>query len=144
MLLHFCLYGLVGWCLEIIWTSLYSVLWPTGPRDWRLVGRTYLWMFPIYGLAGITFEPIHDWLRDLSWFWRASGWALLCFAIEYASGWLLQRLIGRCPWDYSYNQWHIHGFIRLDYTPLWMFVGLLFERIHDAFDAVLGWLGRWA
>lgn len=137
MLLHFCLYGLLGWCLEVVWTALYQILWPEGGvRDYRLVGKTYLWMFPIYGSAGICFEPVHDLIRDLWWFDRGLVWVLLCFAIEYVAGWLLKKLIGRCPWDYSYTKWHIHGFIRLDYTPLWFFAGMLFERVHDIFDAL--------
>lgn len=34
-----------------------------------------------------------------------------------------------CPWDYSHAKTNIDGVIRLDYAPLWMAAGLLFERI---------------
>lgn len=137
MLIHFCIYGLLGWCLEVVWTALYNIFWPEGGvRDYRLVGKTYLWMFPIYGAAGLLFEPIHELIRPLWWPGRGFLWMLLCFLIEYSAGWLLKKLIGRCPWDYSYSQWNVHGFIRLDYAPLWFGVGLLFERIHDFIEGI--------
>ena len=57
MLIRFVLYGLGGWCGEVIFTAL-TESFPK--RDWRLVGTTYLWMFPIYGLLVIFYEPVHD------------------------------------------------------------------------------------
>jgi len=47
MMTRFLVYGLLGWSLEIFWTGLGSIL----RGEWRLVGYTYLWMLPIYGLA---------------------------------------------------------------------------------------------
>ena len=49
--------GTVGWCLEILFTSVDSIL----SRDWRLMGRTSLLMFPIYGL-GALLGPIGRWI----------------------------------------------------------------------------------
>ena len=37
--------GIAGWCLEVMFTSVESIL----NQDWRLMGRTSLLMFPIYG-----------------------------------------------------------------------------------------------
>jgi hypothetical protein len=45
LLIRFVFYGLGGWCGEVIYTALSQSL---PQRDWRLVGVTYLWMFPIY------------------------------------------------------------------------------------------------
>ena len=50
------------------------------------------------------------------------------FSFEYISGTFLKRH-GMCPWDYSHAKTNIDGVIRLDYAPLWMAAGLLFERI---------------
>jgi uncharacterized membrane protein len=131
-LIRFFLYGLLGWCLEIVWTAIYSTLWPEeGERNFTLTGKTYLWMLPIYGGAALLFEPVHNTIRGLWWFDRGLVWMILCFLSEYLSGLALKRLLGRCPWDYSYSKFHIHGLIRLDYAPLWFLVGLFYERIHD-------------
>ncbi len=70
------------------------------------------------------------------WPLRGLLWAALCFALEYAVGWALRRVTGRCPWDYSYARWSVDGLIRLDYLPLWFCLGLVMERLHDALVAV--------
>jgi uncharacterized membrane protein len=155
MLLRFVAYGLVGWCAEIVWTAGYDAL--SGQSAARpgqaarlrlerherlmLVGRTYLWMLPIYGLAALLFEPVHDALRPLPWPARGALYAAGIFAVEYAAGYLLRRAIGRCPWDYSYARASVHGYIRLDYAPVWFVFGLALERVHDVLSAVEAPLG---
>lgn len=150
MLLRFVLYGLLGWCAEIVWTASYDAVAGTAraPGDeagrvplsragrLRLAGRTYLWMLPIYGLAAVLFEPVHDAVRGLAWPVRGALYAAGIFVVEYVAGWLLERATGRCPWDYSYSRWSVHGYIRLDYAPVWFVVGLLLERAHDLLAAI--------
>jgi uncharacterized membrane protein len=52
--------------------------------------------------------------------------------VELVTGWLLERLTGRCPWDYSATaRWHWRGYTRFDYAPLWFLVGLALEPLHD-------------
>lgn len=123
---RFFVYGALGWCLEVLWTGLGSLL----SGDVRLTAKTYLWMFPIYGLA-VLFEPVHDRIRAWPITLRGLVWMVLFFAVEYASGWLLRFLTGVSPWDYSHARWQIDGLIRLDYAPVWFGVGLLFEKVHD-------------
>lgn len=129
MLIRFLLYGLLGWALEVTWTSLGNLL-PGRRTDWTLPGKTYLWMFPVYGLGGLLLEPAYPRVVGLPWLLRGPVWVLLIFAVEYATGWLLSRLLGRCPWDYSGTRFSIHGYIRLDYAPAWLVVGFLFERLY--------------
>lgn len=130
-MLHFIIYGLLGWCLEIIWTGLGSLL----NRDVRLTAQTYLWMFPIYG-AAILFEPVHDAIRYWPVWERGVVWMVLCFGLEYGTGALLRALVGTAPWNYSRAPLAVHGLIRLDYAPAWLVAGLLFEAVHDWLDQV--------
>lgn len=130
-MLHFIIYGLLGWCLEIIWTGVGSLL----AGDVCLTAKTYLWMFPIYGLVKV-FEPLHDIIRYWPVWERGTIWMLLYFAIEYLTGWLLGAMLGTVPWDYSHAALNIHGLIRLDYAPAWFVAGLLFEKVHDKLDHV--------
>ena len=132
MLIRFLLYGLAGWCGEILWTALREKV--TGCQlDWKLRGTTYLWMFPIYGGALLLlFEPAHDALRTWAWPLRGLIYAVGSFAVEYLAGWLLRKVTGVCPWDYrGHSRWHVHGLIRLDYAPVWFTVGLGIEWLHD-------------
>ncbi len=125
--------GVMGWCLEVMFTSLESVI----RHDWRLMGQTSLLMFPIYG-CGVLLSPIArltDWwvgeggLRPLDrWIRHGMLYTVLIFAMEYFSGTLL-RAYGMCPWDYTGRQSNINGLIRLDFAPLWFGTGLLFEQI---------------
>ena len=39
--------GILGWCFEILYTSLRMLQ----RRNYRLQGNTSIWMFPIYGCA---------------------------------------------------------------------------------------------
>lgn len=109
-------------------------------HDWRLVGRTSLLMFPIYGcgaLLGPIGRGIDKWLNpenvpgarktDLA-VRHGMVYMVLIFVAEYASGaWLRSK--GMCPWDYTGRSTSISGLIRLDFAPLWFATGLLFEQI---------------
>lgn len=125
--------GITGWCLEVMFTSVESIL----AKDWRLMGRTSLLMFPIYGL-GALLAPIGLFIDR----WIGEGplrpadrimrhgilYMVLIFVTEYLSGsWLRSK--GICPWDYTGRQSSINGLIRLDFAPLWFGTGLLFEQI---------------
>ncbi|SDD87677.1 putative ABC transporter permease [Sporomusa acidovorans] len=123
---NYYIYGALGWCLEVIWTGMGSLL----SGDPRLTATTYLWMFPIYGLA-VFFEPVHDRIRPWPTLIRGLFWMFLFFAVEYLTGWFLRILVGTSPWDYSGAAFHVQGLIRLDYAPVWFFLGLLYEKLHD-------------
>ncbi len=128
MLIRFVLYGLGGWCGEVIFTAL-NESFPK--RDWRLVGTTYLWMFPIYGLLVIFYEPVHDLIRDFPILIRALIWSLGFTTVELISGWLIARVIGRCPWDYTGKKFAINPYIRWDFFLVWAVIGLALEPMHD-------------
>lgn len=138
-MIRFALYGLFGWCVEIAWTAGYAVVAALAAGqtpDPRLAGRTYLWMFLIYGGGGMLFEQAHAVLAPLPWFLRGAFYMVGCFLVEYATGWMIQMLTGTIPWDYSDRRWHVHGLIRLDYAPVWFLFGLLLERIEHIVRSV--------
>lgn len=130
MLIRFCIYGLLGWCAEVVWSALTEKAWGR-QNDWRLVGHTYLWMFPIYGLLAPLGEPLHNVLRPVHWLFRGLVYVIGVWAVEFAAGQLLRRITGKCPWDYSQFRWNIQGIISLEYAPIWFIFGLAFERVHD-------------
>ena len=124
--LRFITYGLIGWCLEILWTGLGSLI----HGNFMLYSFTYMWMFFIYGM-GIFLEPIHDKIRNWNTYMRGGIWVLIIFTIEYLCGWALDGALGHCPWDYGNGVLSVNGYIRLDFTVAWFFTGLLYERVHD-------------
>ena len=128
MLIRFILYGLGGWCGEVVYTALTDSI---PKRDWRLVGTTYLWMFPIYGLIVVFYEPLHDLIRDVPIFGRALIYSIGFTTVEFISGWLIARLTGRCPWDYTGKRFAINAYIRWDYFLVWAIIGLALEPVTD-------------
>lgn len=142
LLLNFFRCGVAGWCLEVMFTSVDSIM----AGDWRLMGRTSLLMFPIYGMGAFLLPIsrwIDSWLAGLpgipdssdNWMGKAGQmirhgliYMVLIFVAEYITGMWLTDL-GICPWDYS--QWpdNVGGVIRLKFAPLWFGTGLLFEII---------------
>jgi uncharacterized membrane protein len=128
--IRFVLYGLLGWCAEIVWTAALDF---ARTRDVRLAGTTYLWMFPIYGSIAFLYEPLHDAIRSWPLPARALVWSIGFTAVEYASGWAIERATGRCPWDYvaAGARFAINPYVRWDYFLVWAAAGLLLEPVHD-------------
>ncbi len=119
--MRFLVYGLAGWAIDSLFVSAH-----TGRRR-----PSSLLNVPVYGLAQPLFEPVHDRLRERSLVERAVVYGGGILVVEYASGRLLRRLVGRAPWDYGRARWGIDGLVRLDYLPLWGVFGLGLERVHD-------------
>ena len=114
--------GIIGWCTEIIFTSLHSLK----NKDFRLMGVTSLWMFPIYGLASLLVIP-YKFIEKYSFFVRGTVYTLFIFLGEFFSGQLLTK-IHVCPWNYEHSRLNIKKVIRLDYAPLWFIFGLFLEK----------------
>lgn len=131
ILRRYTIYGLLGICLEIFWTGLDSLL----KSDYTLEGKTYIWMFFIYGLA-VFLEPIHNKIRHYNIVIRGIIYMVLIFSIEFFTGLLLKLLLGVCPWNYT-DRGAIIGIITLHFIPVWFGAGLLFEKIHDLLDVAL-------
>lgn len=125
-------YGLIGWCTEVIWTGLGSLV----KGDVTLSSFTSIWMFFIYGLA-VFLEDVHNRIRHIPILIRGGIYTVIIFFIEYSTGWFLRLILGACPWDYSSSPYSINGIIRLDYAPVWFSAGLLFEKIHDWVEHIL-------
>lgn len=115
--------GILGWCLEIVFTSIQSLR----RRDPNLSGTTSLWMFPIYG-AGCLLKPVAFFIKRFPWYVRGGIYTAFIFCAEFIAGKLL-CLKNMCPWDYGKARWHIARVIRLDYAPCWFATGLLMEKV---------------
>lgn len=128
MLKRFFIYGLIGWCIEVIFTGLGSL----AVGDLGLSSSTNLWMFPIYGTA-VFLEPLHDLMRLWKWPFRGLLWVVIIWGIEYATGLLLVSVLGIYAWEYT-GIFAVDGLVNLSFAPAWFIAGLLFERAHRLLD----------
>ncbi len=119
-------WGLIGLLIEIIFTGLHNVVID---RNLRAMGTTYLWMLPVYGLGAEALALLRDGIQN-AWVFVPLA-VVAIYAIEFSTGWILEKVIGRCPWDYGNARFGIMGLVRLDYLPFWLGVALLFDQICD-------------
>ena len=90
--------------------------------------------FFICGLTGWCLEILFTSIGNCRYFkkipalFRGFIYSTGIFCFEYLSGSLLKKH-HLCPWDYSNAPTNINGVIRLDYAPVWMAAGLIFEKI---------------
>lgn len=129
MLARFFLYGLMGWCLEVIFTGIAAAF----QRDRSATATTYLWMFPIYAGTALALEQAQAAMVGVFWLTRAVVYVAIIYLAELSTGWVLRRALGRCPWDYQ-SGFHLAGLIRLDYAPAWLLAAILFEPAHGAVE----------
>lgn len=117
--------GILGWCIEIIWTAFNGIKSDNN----KFVGHTSIIMFPIYGLASII-KPISTRLknRNIPVLVRGVVYTIGIFTVELITGSILKKN-NNCPWDYSDKKYNINGVVRIDYAPLWFIVGIFFEKI---------------
>lgn len=130
-LIGFFIMGCVGITTEVFFTSIMGALRTLDegqPFNPQLKGWSYPWMFPIYGIAALTFPVVSPSFQHLHWLVRGLIYTAGIFAVEFASGALLEAITGVCPWKYT-TGWHVLGYIRLDFAPAWFVFGLWIEWI---------------
>lgn len=123
MIKNFFTCGLVGWCLEILFTACNGLK----NKDFKLKGNTSLWMFPIYGLAAF-FKPVYGIIKKWPFPFRGLFYTICIFMTEFFTGSALKKR-HLCPWNYESSPYNIDGVIRIDYAPYWFGTGLLYEYI---------------
>lgn len=125
MLKRYFIYGNLGIFMEVFWTGMQSFI---KRGDICLTGTTSVIMFFIYGLV-VCIEPMFKQIKSQSCIVRGMTYGLMIFAVEFFTGMGL-RIVNACPWDYSSAVYNINGLIRFDYYPVWIFVGLFYEKIY--------------
>lgn len=116
--------GLMGWGLECFWTGCHQLI---NRKDGKLMCQTSIWMFPIYGMAAFI-EPVYHVIKKKNPVFRGSIYTIFIYLAELSTGIFLKKK-NCCPWDYSDAKHNYKGIIRLDYIPVWFFVGLLYEKV---------------
>lgn len=134
-IIAFCLFSCIGITGEIFFTSIYSNVSSVvngGNWNWSLQGRSYVWMFFIYGFASLFFPYAMNRMKSIPLIIRLLVYSAGIYIAEFLSGFLLEQLTGTCPWEYKTGL-HIMGYIRLDYLPAWMGFSLMLEKLSQFF-----------
>ncbi|MEK7705402.1 MAG: hypothetical protein AAB426_10620 [Myxococcota bacterium] len=117
--LLFALYALCGWLVEALFRSL---------RQRRFVNAGFLVgpFVPTYGMGALITMAVNEHFASQPLAARVLYFALSLTALEYALGWLVERLFRIKLWDYSDNRLNLHGRICLKFSALWTLFALAF------------------
>jgi uncharacterized membrane protein len=133
----FLVFAAFGVAQEVLFTGIIDSAKKKNPR---LLGRSTIWMFPIYGCIMFIVIFVVRFFGSYPWYIRGIFYSALILALEYASGFLIRTAVGVAPWDYSTDKsydnaarkkrFSLHGLICLEYAPIWFIGGLLAERLY--------------
>lgn len=131
-LILFFIFSFFGVGIEVFFSSIHDYI---KKKDISLKGRSYLWMFPLYGIWGIIIGPLYDLTASIPFFLRGLIYLAVIFIGELSYGYLLKLIIKKCPWEYS-GRGTIGGVVRLLYLPFWLVFGYISELLYRGFSLV--------
>jgi hypothetical protein len=128
-LVLFLIFSFFGVGIEVIFSSIHDY---ARNKDISLKGRSYLWMFPLYGIWGLVIGPLYNLIEVIPFILRGFIYLAVIFAGELSYGYLLKLIIEKCPWEYK-GRWTIKGVVNLLYLPFWLIFGYISEMIYRGF-----------
>lgn len=134
---YFIVYSMIGWVGEVCYAYVVHH---------RFVNRGFLNgpLCPMYGVGALLFVAIGQVLgHKPGMIFIAS--AVAATALEYITGYLLEKIFHRRYWDYSHSKFNINGYVTLVATLVWGAAGVLAVMwIHPFVLSVVGKISvRW-
>lgn len=126
--LLFAWYSCLGWIMETIYASI---------THKKFVNRGFLNGFfcPIYGLGAVLIIISSTWVGTIFSGALAAGTfsvvaaVILVTALEYITGFMLEKVFHCKWWDYSEDFANLHGYICLKYSLLWGALALVLLQV---------------
>ena len=131
-LILFFLFSFFGVGLEVLFTSIGDYI---KHKDLSFRGKSYLWMFPIYGSWGLIIGPLYHLISPVPLILRGFIYLFIIMAGEFIYGYILKLAIKKCPWEYK-TRWTLMGFVNFAFIPYWLVFGYLSEFIYRGYFLV--------
>jgi len=131
-LILFFIYSFFGVGIEVFFSSIHDYI---RYKDIAFRGRSYLWMFPLYGSLGLIIEPLYNLIKFIPFLLRGFIYLVIILAGELIYGYILKLIIKKCPWEYK-TKWTIMGIVKLNYLPFWLLFGYLSELLYRGFISI--------
>lgn len=133
ILWYFYIYGFLGWCSEVAFAAV---------AHGKFVNRGFV-NGPICSIYGFGVMSVLLVLGLLF-----GGSVLFTSAIEYLTGWVLEKVFHDKWWDYSKRPLNLKGYVCLEFSVLWgiacVFVVDVFQplvaKVVDLIPKKLGWV----
>lgn len=122
-LLMFYIFSFFGWIFESAYVSI---------RKQRFVNRGFLRlpMLPLYGTGAVLLLWLTLPFRDNLFLVYIIG-VIAATALEYATGWAMERLFKVRYWDYSDQRFQVNGYICLSSSIAWGFLTIFLTEVID-------------
>lgn len=135
LILMFFIYAFLGWCCEVVIATVQTK---------EFVNRGFLNgpYCPVYGFGVIAIlyclTPIRE--NALIFFFAA---ILIATAIEFITGYILEKNFNRKWWDYSNERFNVKGYVCLGTSIVWGFANLfVFYILQPSVDVFIGILPK--
>lgn len=129
----FIIYAVFGWCLEVIYQAV---------EQGKFVNRGFLNgpYCPIYGFGVIIVIGLLTPVKDNLIILYISS-VVLTSALEFITGFILEKIFHQKWWDYSDEHFNIKGYICLKFSLLWGVACLVVVRlIHPLIERFVNWI----
>lgn len=133
LFLIFFTYAFLGWCSEVAFATL---------KTGGFVNRGFLNgpICPIYGfgmvIVVLCLTPLNE-----SWPLLFLGSMVLTTALEFFTGWVLEKLFHTKWWDYTGRKFNLKGYVCLEFSILWGLGCVLIMRVlHPEILRFLRWI----
>lgn len=130
---YFFVYGFLGWCVEVSYATT---------KEREFVNRGFLNgpICPIYGLGvAIVVELLMKYRSNLLLLYVAS--VILVSALEWVTGFLLEKIFHNKWWDYSAMPLNLNGYICVPFSLVWgVACVLIVDFIHPLIHKVISWV----
>jgi hypothetical protein len=123
------LFSFFGVGTEVFFTSIHDYF---KTKDNRLKGRSYFWMFIVYGSYGLLIDPLYNAISSLNIFLRALIYMCVIFMGEFIFGLIFKMVLKKCPWEYKTGI-TIMGIVKINYLPFWLIFGIVCEFLYRGF-----------
>lgn len=136
-LLCFFVYGFLGWCIEVAFAAV---------KQRKFVNRGFLNgpICPIYGIGVVSVVVILEPLMDNTALLYL-GAVVLVTALEWITGFLLEKLFHHKWWDYSNMPMNLNGYVCVLFSFIWGIACMIIVKyIHPLIYHVLMLLPIWA
>lgn len=130
LLLFFTIYSFLGWVMETIFASI---------NAGKFINRGFLrgCFCPIYGLGAVLIIQVSSRVNIYIDYYYTRILISVIFsiisvtALEYITGFILEKLFNCKWWDYSDNYANLKGYVCLKYSLLWgVLAFLLVQMVH--------------
>lgn len=132
-LFYFLIYSFLGWCIEVCYATLNTK---------KFINRGFLNgpYCPIYGVGVMTIIYfVFPLKNNMLILFIAS--ITLTSALEFFTGFILERVFHYRWWDYSNVPFNLCGYICLKFSILWgLACVLVVDIIHPVVERVISWL----